>query len=403
MEFTITFAQAKTRVDDYISFMQSLGYKASTRKVVAQNVRCFLNSEDSSRLLTENSLYEFVNNRYDPMYQRSRYNSVLGACRRFFCYIYWGDFSKAQHVSETSCLPEKFKLLLDAFIYEHSIGNCANTSTKKQTTITNFLKFLLDNGVHAIHELNNTLILNYLHEKTPETRACIRSFLRYLFSYGLLANDYSVLIHITKRPKKLPTIYSEEEIRSLINVFTGDDLTAKRNKAIVLIIATTGMRSSDIVQLKYSDFHFEKKCIEIVQVKTGIPLSLTLDEETAAAVMDYYRDRPGSAFENLFINQNAPFNPISTGIIRYVLRRAFAAAKIDVVGKQRGPHTLRSSLASAMVKSGISYEVVQNQLGHQSNSSLSYYVRFDIEKLRGCALESLPATGNFKRWLEERV
>ena len=336
MEFTITFAQAKTRIDDFVAFMQSLGYKASTLKVETQNIRFFLRAEEGSKLLTEDSLYAFVLNRYDQTSQRSRFNSVLGTCRRFFSYVYWGDFSKSRLNPEPVHSPKEFKQYLDEFISKQSARNNAHTLARKQIAVTDFFLYLLDNGIRLLEELNGMLILNYLHEKTPEIRAYIRSFLCYLFLNGSLAKDYSVLIHTTQRPRKLPTVYSEEEIRNLIDAFSGDDLIAKRNKAIVLIIATTGMRSSDIVQLKYSDFCFEEKRIKIVQAKTDVPLSLALEEETASAVMDYYRDRPDSAFENLFINQNAPFNPISPGIIRYILRHAFAAAKINVVGKNAG-------------------------------------------------------------------
>ncbi|NLI72527.1 MAG: tyrosine-type recombinase/integrase [Bacteroidales bacterium] len=403
MEFNITFAQAKTHVDDFVSFMQSLGYKKSTQKIVKQNVKLFLNSEEDSKQFTEDSLYEFILNRYDQTLQATRFNSVLGSCRRFFSYVYRGDFSIARPAPEPLYLTEPFKLSLDSFLSEQSIRNAKCTLLKKQKAIVNLFMYLMEHNIYSLDELSSKIILDYLQEKIPETKAYIRSYLRYLFSQHLLVKDYSVLIITTKRPRKLPTVYTKEEIRTIVNVVNGNSLIEKRNKAIILIIATTGMRSCDIVRLKYSDFCFEKKRIEITQVKTGVPLSLPLDEETTSAVMDYYANRPDSQFENLFINQNAPFNPISTGIIRYILRKAFVAAHIDVTGKKHGPHSLRSSLASAMVNSDIPYEIVQNQLGHTSDNSLRSYVRFDIEKLRVCALESQPPTGNFKRWMEGGV
>lgn len=90
MEFNITFAQAKTHVDEFISFMQSPGYKESTQKIAAQNIRYFLNSTaEGTKQLTEDSIYEFVVKHYDRTRQRSRFNSVLGSCRRFLSYLYW--------------------------------------------------------------------------------------------------------------------------------------------------------------------------------------------------------------------------------------------------------------------------------------------------------------------------
>lgn len=200
----------------------------------------------------------------------------------------------ARPAPESFHVPEQFKICIDTFVAEQSIENCEYILVRKQKAITKFSLYLLEHGINSFDELNSMLILNYLREKTPETRSYIRSFLRYLFSNCLVAKDYSVSINIAKRPRKLPTVYSEEEIRTLVNVVDGDSLIAKRNKAIVLIAATTGMRSSDIVSLKYSDFCFEEKCIDIVQAKTGMPLSLPLNAETASAVMDYYASRPTS-------------------------------------------------------------------------------------------------------------
>lgn len=404
MEFNITFGQAKTRVDDFVSYMQSQGYKKSTQKIAAQNVKLFLcSATEDAQQLTVDCIFEFVTRRYDQSSQRSRFNSVLGSCRRFFSFLCEGNFDLARPMVDPVHLPKEFEACIETFIVEHSTANCEFTLARKQKAITKFALYLSECGINSFDALDGALIMAYLREKTPETCAYIRSFVRYLFLKRLITRDYSALINITKRPRKLPTIYSEEEICALISAVDGDSLVAKRDRAIILIAATTGMRSSDIVRLKYSDFCFEKGCVDIVQIKTGVPVSLPLSEETVSAVLDYYACRPSSSFENLFINQNAPFNPVSTGIIRYVLRNAFAVANIDVVGKKHGPHSLRSSLASAMVNSGIPYEVVQHQLGHTSDDSLRSYVKFDIEKLRICSMESQPATGNFKRWLEECV
>ena len=401
MKFNITFAQAKTHVDEFIFYMQSQGYKKSTQKIFKQNVKLFLNSvENEQQSLTEECIRSFVTQRYDRVCQRSRYNSVLGSCRRFFCYLRDGNLSAARPVATSVPLSEEFERHIEAFVAEQSARNCDFTLSYKQKVLTYFTAYLLELGIDSFAKLDETIILTYLQEKPPETSGCIRSFLRYLFAKQLIKRDFSVLINIVKRPRKLPTVYSEVELTSLINVFNSDDLISKRNKAIVLLAATTGLRSCDIVRLKYSDFSFEKGCVCVVQAKTGVQISLPINQETSSSVIDYYTSRPSSDFTNLFINQNAPFTPISTGIIRYILRNAFSKANIDTAGKKHGPHSLRSSLASAMVNSGIPYEIVQRQLGHTSDDSLNSYVKLDIEKLRICALETLPATGHFECWLE---
>ena len=128
MEFNITFAQAKTHVDDFVSFMQSLGYKKSTQKIVKQNVKLFLNSEEDSKQLTEDSLYEFVLSRYDQTLQR-QVNSVLGSCRRFLV-IYISDTSIARPVQESCCRNHSAIFRLISFRAIHKNAKCTLQETK---------------------------------------------------------------------------------------------------------------------------------------------------------------------------------------------------------------------------------------------------------------------------------
>lgn len=405
--YNITFSQATTYVDSFIIYLQEQGYKNSTQKIMNNAVNYFLRSalDNGQMLFTENSIFEFVDAHYDKYTQKSRYNSVLGTCLRFYSFILNGNFSNVSLKSNYANLSQftGFEPLIDSFIVEQSIRNKPSTLLCKQKTLRKFALFLLSQNVVSICNIKADNIFSFLEDKSPETAAIVRSFLRYLFINKRMEIDLSVLIYVAKRDKKLPTTYTEQEIQALLKVYDGKDCVSIRNKAIILLTATTGMRSCDIVHLKYSDFCFENNTVNIVQLKTGVPLTLPISTELAALVKQYYITRKKGNSDKLFINQNAPFNAISTGIIRYILKKAFTAAQINITGRKHGPHSLRSTLASAMINSGVSYDVVQKQLGHTSDESLTSYVKIDVEKLRLCALKTQPATGNFKTWLEEHI
>ena len=116
-----------------------------------------------------------------------------------------------------------------------------------------------------------------------------------------------------------------------------------------------------------------KNEINIIQQKTGKNLHLPIIEDVSEAIEDYLSVRPSSDAKEIFINVYAPYNPISTGTIRNLLRKYIAAADIDVGNRRKGPHTLRSSLASSMVNDDISYETVRKVLGHSSNNAIKHY------------------------------
>ena len=79
------------------------------------------------------------------------------------------------------------------------------------------------------------------------------------------------------------------------------------------------------------------------------------------------------------------------------------AAEITVGNRKKGPHALRSSLASSMVNNDISYETVRKILGHSSNNAIKHYAKIDIEKLRQYCLEPPQISGKFKAFLNGEV
>ena len=162
------------------------------------------------------------------------------------------------------------------------------------------------------------------------------------------------------------------------------------------------MRSGDIVRLKIEDIKGKNE-INIIQQKTGKNLHLPIIEDVSEAIEDYLSVRPSSDAKEIFINVYAPYNPISTGTIRNLLRKYIGIADIDVGNRRKGPHALRSSLASSMVNDDISYETVRKVLGHSSNNALKHYARIDVEKLRQYCLEPPKVSGNFKTFLKGEV
>ena len=114
------------------------------------------------------------------------------------------------------------------------------------------------------------------------------------------------------------------------------------------------------------------------------------------AIDDYLSVRPSSMAKEIFINVYAPYNPISTGTIRNLLKKYIAAAGIDVGNRKKGPHAFRSSVASSMVNDDVS-------LGHSSNNAIKHYARIDVEKLRPYCLEPPKVSEKFEAFLKGEV
>lgn len=230
----------------------------------------------------------------------------------------------------------------------------------------------------------------------------VRLFLRYLAIEEKLDTDYSTLVPHYSKPYVIPSVYTIDEVKRIENSVDTATVQGKRDYAIILLASRMGLRSGDIVRLKIEDIKGKDE-INIIQQKTGKALHLPIIEEVSEAIEDYLSVRPLSVAKEIFINVYAPYNPISTGTIRNLLRKYIATADIDVGNRRKGPHALRSSLASSMVNDDISYETVRKVLGHSSNNAIKHYARIDVEKLRQYCLEPPKVSGNFKAFLKGEV
>ena len=230
----------------------------------------------------------------------------------------------------------------------------------------------------------------------------IRLFLKYLTLEEKLETDYSTLVPHYSKPYVIPSVYSIDEIKRIENSVDTSTIQGKRDYAILLLASRMGLRSGDIVKLKIEDIKGKSE-INIIQQKNGKLLHLPMIEAVSTAIDAYLTVRPLSTAKEIFINIYAPYNPISTGTIRNLLKKYISAADIDVGNRKKGPHALRASLASSMVNDDVSYETVRKILGHSSNNAIKHYARIDVEKLRQYCLEPPQISGNFKIFLNGEV
>ncbi len=301
-------------------------------------------------------------------------------------------------------LSAEFKDIVDKYCFhEENKGLTAGTIKHKRYAISWFL-----------HELEKRKCCSLL-QITPEAviMSCtrityhslwgeIKLFLRYLVAEGKIDIDYSTLVPHYSRPYVIPSIYSINEIKRIENSIDTDTVLGKRDYAIVLLASRMGLRSGDIVRLKIDDVKGKDE-IKIIQQKTGNKLHLPLIKDVSDAINNYLMVRPQSTAEEIFINVYAPYNPITTSTIRNALRKYILLANIDTGNRRKGPHALRSSLASSMVNDNASYEIVRKVLGHSSNNAIKHYARIDIEKLRVYSLEPPAVSGGFKAFLNGEV
>jgi len=264
-----------------------------------------------------------------------------------------------------------------------------------------FSKYLERRSLADISELDTNLVDGYVDSlaiyqlPTIYNTVCVlRSALRYLHSIGAVAADLSGALPRIRYSKKakIPSAYTREEVEKTIGCIDRGNPKGKRDYALVLLAARLGLRASDISDLTFSSFKWDKNTIEVTQQKTGEPVVLPLLSDVGEAIIDYIRySRPKSGEPFVFLKLNAPNDVMRANSIHSVVHTRLKSAGIKMPpGKKHGPHALRHSLASALLDNGVPMPVISEALGHADTDSTSVYLKIDISKLRECAVEAPP-------------
>jgi len=259
-------------------------------------------------------------------------------------------------------------------------------------------------GLVNISEMGNFHMQGFVNSlavyETPTIHhalCAMRGFLRYMYQNGMIKENLSEKIPSVKyRYKtKIPSAYTRDEIERMISSIDRANPRGKRDYALILLAARLGLRASDIANLTFSNFKWEKNTIEVLQQKTGEIVVLPLLNDIGEAIIDYiHYARPKSDSHFIFLKLNAPNDVMYANSIHHTVYTRLKEAGIRIpYGKKHGPHALRHSLASALLESNVPMPVISEALGHTDTESTSTYLKIDVTKLRECAIE-VPAFYN---------
>ena len=266
-------------------------------------------------------------------------------------------------------------------------------------TVAKFLRHVEKSGLLNLSELKVEHIYSAFQEagNKKSFRISVCAFLRYAYRHSLTKEDASIWMPSVISHEPVPSVYTKEEVETIIENSSQSKVCGKRNYAIVLMAARLGLRACDIANLRFSNLYHDRKTIEIVQLKNGEPIVLPLLPEIDAALNDYVaHERPKSELDRIFLRAVPPFGKeLQPHAIYSIVSRVIEASGVLTNNRRRGAHALRASLATALLDEGNTYRAVQGALGHRSPNSTKSYVKTDIRHLRDYALVVPAPSGAF--------
>jgi len=220
-----------------------------------------------------------------------------------------------------------------------------------------------------------------------------RVFFRHLYRKGFTQEDLSKKLPEVKANRKfrLPRIWKQEDVRSILNSIDRGNPVGKRDYAIMMLVTRYGLRSADVKTLKLSDLRWSENVIELVQSKTRNLLKLPLLHDVGWAIIDYLQNgRPHSEYPQLFLTCTVPIRPfgLNSCALNAILAKRIQQAGVRVSGEiPKGMHSLRHTLASVMLANNVELPVISSVLGHVTSEATSVYLHIDIARLKECALD----------------
>jgi len=252
-------------------------------------------------------------------------------------------------------------------------------------------------NVSDISALHIRGFLRWLSEKQDVNRTLSRklsalsSWFKYLRIQGVITRDPMRKIRRPKYEKKLPKFFSEEEMRALLRI---PDISSKfglRNRAILELLYSCGLRLMELAGLRLSDIDRRKKLIRVIG-KGSKQRLIPIGSLALQSLDEYLKVRPSFlqdySSDKVFLTRSG--RDFNSNQLRTILMRY-----IDLIAREKGysPHTIRHSFATHLLAKGADIRAIQKMLGHANLDTTEVYTHLSLEDIMAAYEKGHPRSG----------
>ena len=268
-------------------------------------------------------------------------------------------------------------------------GLSENTINSYGIDLKLFLEYLRENEIPSFNQVNKEVIVNYMQSEKNNNKAnssilrsvsSLRKFFQYLAQEKIIEKDPMLLIDTPKKKQHLPQVLTKEEVEKLLRSPNTGQVLGLRDRAMLELMYATGLRISEIINLKLEDLHLTMGTLQTLG-KGHKERIVPVGDEAIKWVNRYLEEaRPKLLKQKrsnyLFLNFHGN-NLTRQGVWKNL------KAEVRKAGIQKNitPHTLRHSFATHILENGADLRIVQELLGHADISTTQIYTHLSNKQL----------------------
>lgn len=290
--------------------------------------------------------------------------------------------------------------LINKFIeyLEYEKRYSKKTIISYENDLEQFNNYIKQEKIKNITEITYSMIRKYLstlyennYESSSTCRkiSTLRSFFKYLLKQKIIDNNPMTLISNPKKEKKLPKYLNYNELESFINSIDTTKKEGIRDKLIIELLYSTGIRVSELVNIKIKDIKIKEKQIYILGKgnKERIVLFGNTAKENIKDYLNAYKKYFEGNINNNYLLINDKGKQLTTNKIELIVKEILKKSNIKF---NISPHTFRHTFATHLLDSGADLKSVQELLGHENLKTTAIYTQVTNERLKHVYITAHP-------------
>jgi len=236
------------------------------------------------------------------------------------------------------------------------------------------------------HQMIRSWLVQLMHEKVSARSinrklSSLKSFYKFLMKEKVVSNNPLSKVQPPKTSKRLPVFVEEQHMNRLLDyedIAFGEDFAGKRNKLILILFYSTGIRLSELIGLKTADIDFTRDTLKVLGKRNKeriIPITAELKEE----LNHYLQSRTDQCIQHEYLFTTDAGQKMYPKLVYNVVKKYLSLVTSI---EKRSPHVLRHTFATHLLNKGADLNAIKELLGHANLAATQVYTHNSIERLK---------------------